>query len=358
MKKYFLYLFLITLFSCEDDNEKLITLAQKTIIVYMAADNNLANDALLNIRQMQQGYRETGINFIVFIDVANKPPYLLKIKESACDTIKTFPELNSADPQILNSVLCEIIKRYPADNYGLIMWSHASSWLPAEARLRSFSKDGNTEMNIPEMAKVLPVHFDFIAFDACLMGSVESIYELCDKTDYVIASSTETIADGFPYTQMMPEFLQKSIDLRKIAAMYFDFYNRKENAERSATIALINIRELDRLAMEINKLTEENEAQEIDRSSVQRLDVIVEQYHFDLQDFVNQLFPDANKENFVAQLNKTVLYKAHTPRLLGMYDINIYCGLSCYVSLADRQDLNAYYKTLKWYDKAGIFRLF
>ncbi len=358
MKKYLPLLFLLTFFSCEKDNELFITPAEKTIIVYMAADNDLANDALLNIRQMQRGYRETGIHFIVFADVDGKPPCLLKIKENTCDTIQTFSELNSADPQILYNVLSEVTKRYPADNYGLVLWSHASSWLPGEVHLRSFGKDQNAEMNIPELAKALPVYFDFIVFDACLMGSVEALYELRDKTDYVIASSAETIAEGFPYVQLMPEFLQKNTNLRKIATMYFDFYNQKENVERSATIALIDVRELNNLAAEINQLTVENVPEIIDRSSVQRLDVIAEQYHFDLQDFIDKTFPYSDKEHFVSQLNKTVLYKAHTPQLLGIYDMNTYCGLSCYIPLRNHADLNNYYKTLQWYTDAGIFRLF
>lgn len=324
----------------------------------MAADNDLSNDAQLNIRQMQRGYRETEINFIVFVDANDKPPYLLKIKENGCDTIQTFSELNSASPQTLNYILRETTQRYPANTYGLVLWSHASSWLPEGVQLRSFGRDGNSEINIPELAKSLPVHFDFIVFDACLMGSVEALYELRGKTNYVITSSAETLTDGFPYAQLMPEFLQKNVNLRKIAESYFDFYNQKENAERSATVAWIDVRELANLAKEMSKLISENQVQPIDRSTVQRLDVLSKQYHFDLLDFVNKTFPQADKTDFVSQLNKTVLYKAHTLQLLGMYDINTYCGLSCYIPLSNRPDVNNYYKTLQWYSDAGIFKLF
>jgi hypothetical protein len=38
-------------------------------------------------------------------------------------------------------------------------------------------------------------------------------------------------------------------------------------------------------------------------------------------------------------------------------DLNTYCGLSCYIPFP-RDDLNAYYKTLKWYRDAGLNRLF
>jgi hypothetical protein len=147
-------------------------------------------------------------------------------------------------------------------------------------------------------------------------------------------------------------------NLPKIAETYFDFYNRKTNAERSATIALIDARELDALAMETKKFFAENQPAAINRSEVQRLNAGGEAYQFDLLNFINKTFPNADKENFTTQLKKVVLYKANTPQLLGMYDINTYCGLSCYIPIDEQQNLNTYYKTLQWYNDAGIFRLF
>jgi len=63
-------------------------------------------------------------------------------------------------------------------------------------------------------------------------------------------------------------------------------------------------------------------------------------------------------EVFINQLNKMVLYKNHTPQFILEYDINTYCGLSCYIPLSSRDDLTTYYKTLKWYTDAGLNYLF
>ncbi|MDR1341677.1 MAG: hypothetical protein LBK18_00300, partial [Prevotellaceae bacterium] len=51
---------------------------------------------------------------------------------------------------------------------------------------------------------------------------------------------------------------------------------------------------------------------------------------------------------------KAVLYKEHTPQFIQEYDINTYCGLSCYIPLPQRSDLSRYYKTLGWYAAAGM----
>jgi hypothetical protein len=95
-----------------------------------------------------------------------------------------------------------------------------------------------------------------------------------------------------------------------------------------------------------------------DRTSVQRLDVYEEQYVFDLSDFIDKLFPDANKDDFIAQLNKVVSYKNHTPQFIMEFDINTYCGLSCYIPHPKRSDLNEYYKSLRWYADSGLHYIF
>jgi len=77
----------------------------------------------------------------------------------------------------MKQVLNDIIQMYPAQEYGLILWSHGTSWLPAGSSLRSFGEDSGEQMNIPDLAENLPIKFDFILFDACLMVSVEVVYD-------------------------------------------------------------------------------------------------------------------------------------------------------------------------------------
>jgi len=177
--------------------------ATRTIIVYMVADNNLFDHAPVSLLQMEQGFSENGVNLIVFIDQLNENPRLLEIHPGKEKLVKSYPELNSADTAVFKKILQEALDLYPAQEYGLILWSHGASWLPAGATLRSFGNDYGKQMNIPDLAESLPVKFKFILFDACLMGAVEVAYELKDRTDYIIASPTETVYDGFPYDEIL-----------------------------------------------------------------------------------------------------------------------------------------------------------
>jgi hypothetical protein len=214
--------------------------------------------------------------------------------------------------------------------------------------------DGNRQMDVSALAAALPLHFSFILFDACLMGAVEVAYELRSKTDYIIASSTETIDTGFPYDEIIPELIKPSIDFRSVARKYFDYYNGMEGAYRSATVTLIDAKELENLANLTAKIIAENEtAEDFERATVQRLDMYGEQYAFDFADFIDKAFPSANKSALATQLGKTVLYKAHTPAFLEAYQIETYCGLSSYIPAFDRADLNSYYKSLQWYGDSG-----
>lgn len=347
---------ILVLFSSCEKNEDVLTLSDRTIIVYMAADNDLSYTAFENLQQMKEGFMDVGTQLVVFFDQGDENPCLAKIHQGTDIIVKSYAELNSANSDVLRSIIEDVIDLYPAKEYGLILWSHGSSWMPNGSMLKSFGYDSGMRMNIPDLANSLPVKFNFILFDACLMGAVEVAYELKDKTNYIIASSTETIYQGFPYDKIIPELIRPKIDFNAVAKSYFDYYNNQSYSYQSATISVVDTRYLSDLAYYMKQFFKSNNVnlQSFDRTSVQRLDLYEEQYIFDLHDFINRILPDANKDDFMNQLSKVILCKYYTSQLVQKYDINTYCGLSCYIPLSNRDDLNIYYQTLKWYKDAGL----
>ncbi len=348
------------LFSCEKDESLRPESVNRTVIIYMSADNDLSADALNDIEEIKKGYNRKDVHLIVFVDLSGESPYLLEIAPNSAKTVKTYPEINSASASQMQDVLKDVIDLYPAHGYGLVLWSHGTSWLPSNMSLRSFGRDHGSEMNIPDLSMSLPVHFDFILFDACLMGAVEVAYELKDKTDYIIASSMEIIYNGFPYDRVIPELIKPVIDYKSVAQHYYNYYDNMQGAYRSATVSVIETRYVQELALRLKQLFEDNIANisPFDRTTVQRMDTYEEQYCFDLADFVDTVFPETDKSIFTDQLNKVVIYKAHTPMFLSEYEIETYCGLSCYISHPGRDDLNTYYRKSGWYNAAGIYHLF
>ena len=223
--------FIILLTSCVKDDS--LPDINRTVIVYMTADNDLTEDAYADLSEMQNGFEEKGANLVVFLDPADDVPHILKIGRGNSIRVKTYPEFNSADAVQMERVLNDIIEMYPAGSYGLVLWSHGTSWLPAGRQLKSFGEDNGSRMDIAPLAAALPVQFDFILMYACLMGSVEVAYELRNKTDFILASSTETIYLGFPYGRIIPELLRAEPDLRKAAVSYFNYYDQILSLKRN-----------------------------------------------------------------------------------------------------------------------------
>lgn len=333
----------------------------RTVLIYMAADNDLSDNALRNIEQMKSSYPVDGKNnLLVFVNLPEEKPYLIKIEADIEIVIKQYEEFNSLEVQNMRRVLTEMISMYPANEYGLVLWSHGSSWLPPNFQTRSFGEEKGLQMDMTELSGALPVKFDFILFDACLMGSIEVAYELKDNANYIIASSTETLYTGFPYDMIVPDLIAASPDLQKVAKKYMDYYQQLTGIYRSATISVINTKELEKLAEITSMLLGDNSINMdlFNRAVVQRLDSYEEQYFFDFSDFIHKAFPDIQTESFDNQLQKVVLYKAHTDEFMGDFFIKTYCGLSSYIPLKSRNGLNNYYQRLKWYKDSGYKRLF
>ena len=258
-----LFFFLV---SCEKDNVE--PQKTRTLMVYLAGDNNLSGHMQKNISSMMSAWKKSyNANIVIYFDAPNAAPELytfrFKGKEVEKQVLKTYEEMDSADPEVLKKILNEMQDLYPSDSYGLILGSHASGWIPsggfgrsnrmlyAEPVLtRSFGTDytGPSQMDTRDMAKAIPFNkenLEFILFDACLMSSIEVLYDLRDKAKYVIASPAELPAPGFPYNRVMPYFWGKGTnlekDLVKVCDEFWDYYNTYNATNRFGTIALIKM---------------------------------------------------------------------------------------------------------------------
>jgi hypothetical protein len=180
----------------------------------MAADNNLYRQAQRDIEEILTIEISSKYNLLAYIDTPNNNPYLLKITKGKIDTLKQYNMQNSASKQVLKSIIDETFSLFPAESYGLILWSHGTGWLPEgvydhakETNVRSFGKDNSKEMEITDLAEAIPENLDFIIFDACLMSGIEVLYQLRNKTEIIIASPTEILVAGFPYKNIIPVLL-------------------------------------------------------------------------------------------------------------------------------------------------------
>lgn len=349
----------ILIIGCSE-NEPTTRTNNHVTIVYMCADNDLNADAWHNIEQMKEAFPSNNSNkLIIFLDLPDKQSRIIEIGFNTLHTVREYENIHSTNPLQMRRVLTDIITLYPSLQYGLILWSHGSSWIPANAVTRSFGNDQGTQMDIIDLADALPLTFEFILFDACLMGSVEVAYQLRHKGHYMISSSTETLFTGFPYDQITPELLSNTPDYTKIANSYFNFYQNLSGIYQSATISVIDLSQMEILAQATHTLLDQNIPNPaLDRIEVQRLDLYEEQYQFDFRDYIEKLFPQSDKNEWLYNLDQTVIYKACTSNFMNEYNISTYCGLGCYIPLPEKNELNQFYKRLDWYTGCGLNRIY
>lgn len=257
MKKILIAICLLSgLTSCHhDDDTPEDNTARRTVLVYMAAENNLTRFATEDLEEMKTGSLKLAEdqNLVIYVDKAGSltTPYIVRAMNGELVDTVFMKEALSADPTTLQDVIQYTREHFPAKSYGLLLWGHASGWLVSTkdsiSRTRgssilepkayggatgnnSSSSSGNYWMNIVPMAKAIQNgmgsdHLSFIFGDCCSFGCLEVAYELRNVTDYVIGSPAEVPDMGAPFDLIVPDmFIETDNFYAKIIDHYFDYY--------------------------------------------------------------------------------------------------------------------------------------
>lgn len=357
--------------ACHNKNdEPALPHDNRTVLVYMLADNNLAttyNYDRDNIRAMSEALAENDINghLVIYYAGAQDSPTLQEIKHAGKGqyTIETIKRYNNGRPttsvSAIQEVLHDVTDLYDTRSYGLILWSHATGWLP-QNRLytrglnyapSSFGREGDEgfTIDIDSLQQALKGnYFDFILFDACLMGSVEVAYELRNTCRYIIASPTETLGSGFPYSSIIPLLFENEIDYVQVCKCYYDTYIAQGTLE-TGTIALINTASLDRLAALCKESINRYEGN-LATESIQYYDRTTPHVFYDIDDYMRHISDGERYAAFAECLAETVPYKAASATFINI-SIEHYSGLSCYiVGSSNDMLIEDYYTKLEWYN--------
>ena len=357
---------LFFILGCTDEKHETIEKGVfRTVIVYMVADNDLSVNAYENIDKIVEGVTSIMGNnkILIYLDPVDTPQ-LIEISylngRKNIKTIRDYPEQNSLDSTIMRSVLLEIIDKYPSESYGLVLWSHGTSWLPPNSVLKSFGDDNGKEMDILLLEQSLPLKFEFIIFDACLMGSIEVAYQFRNKANYILSSPTEVLSTGYPYDLIVSDFFGGVEEFKNIAFSFFAYYNSQNGAYQSASVSLIGTKRLDCLA-EKSKSMLANwpiEKWTFTTQFVQNFDVGNSNLTYDYIDFLDKNYPSCMVNEIKLVFDEIIIVKYHTPNFLEKISITRFCGLGCYVPNHLYSGINQYYRRLAWYADAGYEVLF
>jgi hypothetical protein len=306
---------------------------------------------------IRKGFIPRNTAVVIYHDPANATPVLTELKnrngQTVLDTMAVYEEENSASETVFARVIGDVKEKYPAKAYSLLVFSHASGWLPPGALnnpggVRSIIMDGNAGMEMAAFARAIPDHmFDCIVFEACFMAGIEVAYELKDKTDYILASSAEIVSPGF--TKIYPDALGRLLEgnLTAFAEEAFAYFDRLSGEMRSATFSIIRTEDLQPLAAfvaancRLDRPVDILAVQRFDRNASFRL-------FFDFEDYYSRLLDsDAQRTELQQLVNRCVIWKKATPSFLihsNGFPLNRHSGLTAYIPQENFPALNSRYE--------------
>lgn len=227
----------------------------RTVLVYVVAENSLSGSVVSDLNEILLGVKNSnlykGDKVVVYVDDTRLPRiYCIDKNVKAQTYTELVPEVeyeedvNSASKEQFEAVLQYVKDHHAASSYGVVLWSHASGWLPSPTEGRALStktrkkafgidneknttSNSGSQMSIASIAEALE-NFggtDFVFFDACFMQTVEVAYELRDATRYIIASPAEIPGPGADYKTMIPACFQKDDWADAMVSAYYDSYS-------------------------------------------------------------------------------------------------------------------------------------
>lgn len=352
------------------------------VLIYAAANNNLRPEASSDLEEIKKGWLPaTGFDsqiYLVYMDSGGSPSLKRLSRDDEGKIIEeiviTYPEgTDSATKETLAQVLSDAEKAYPADTRGLVLWSHGSGFLPSgyyssptdpvipdRNLMKSFGYDEGTykEIEIQDVRTVLEkYHFRFLALDACLMGSIEVAYELRNVCDYILASPTESLDEGFPYETMNARFFDSDNTETAMVECARIFYNYYAEKSSSGTIAVYKTSAIGPLTDISQKLFAKYSAEipAMDRTNVQPFYRNGRAFFYDFGSMIEHLASAEEHREFMNSLNGLVIFKATTPKFLEI-NIKTYSGIATYIPRPEYVNLNTYYKTLAWNKATSLVR--
>lgn len=271
-----------------------------TLLVFMAADNNLARFALYILEQMLTIGSNENINILVQINTPGKQKlteryFIEKGKKTLITATGQAPtqKLNSGDPQTLVDAATWAMKYYPAENLILNLWSHGSG-IHDPARLKNNELSDEPVQLTDKEEDIYQFGQRGICFDdthksymtnqgikfafheiqhkvlrgkkiavlwleACLMSMIEVTNIFKDHVEFLVSSENVEYAPGSNYPLVLSLFTQSKVPSFKDIACHIvhSFKQTYSPTKINFTQSAINLSKIGALEANINLLSEQ-----------------------------------------------------------------------------------------------------
>ena len=419
MKHFFrstLFLLLLAfplLAACSDDHADDVpqpgsVKGRRTVLLYMAAENSLGSDGFLRSDSSEVMKGRAALanedRLLMFIDDSQGSRLYRVTRQGTAPTLvhRWSRKLNASAPETLEEVCRMTKEQFPAEEYGLVCWSHATGWLPpvtsaAPAAPKSFGRDrgdeavGASEMSIEDLAAAIEaagMKFEYVFFDCCLMQTVEAAFALRHVTERVIASPMSIASCGADYVSQIENglFSREPADIAKTyVADAYDPAKRNTYGDWGIAISCLRTDGLEKLAHTIRELLPQSQL--VNKTSPDMNGVLFYQYYgykqkyrphaFDMAATLRRLLPEEAAQEAVDVLDECLEYYGSGDAIFvgnasfsGFYvtmpeDRDRFRAVSMFVpqtiyeenaNVCPYGDLNLAFQQTEWYRAAGFDR--
>jgi len=237
-----------------------------TALVYMAADNDLAQWADSDLVEMEAAGSSDEFSIVVQVD----KPYIgakrLLITTGTSYELLDLGIIDMCDQETLVDFLEWGMRSYPAKKYSVILWDHGSGWtfMPHLSYGSDWSSGNELGIYNGDLRNALKLLYsyteekiDLFAFDACLMQQVEVAFELIDYAKIFLAPQTLCPTEGFCYDKIFAYIdadpKQNAKDLAQGAIpLLMDTYSNVQPVAFSA----LDLNKLDGLKIALDKFAD------------------------------------------------------------------------------------------------------
>ena len=126
-----------------------------------------------------------------------------EVAGGAATLVDRQPQADMGDSKTLADFLSWGLAAYPSTHAGLVLWDHGSGSINGVCFDDLHYSDSlslrDIESALSSVREAIPGGFDFVGFDACLMGTVETAAILAPYAKYMIASQEIEPGSGWDY---------------------------------------------------------------------------------------------------------------------------------------------------------------
>lgn len=212
--------------------------ASRTVMVYMIGstleyDNQLVGLASMDIEEMRSATQSDNVNIIIQTGGTEKweNPAIkggtvqrFKLDKNGLDELEDLGQVCMTKESTLSEFIKFAKSGYPAEEYVLVLWDHGGGVPNGFGQDVYYPDEILSDVEIGKALKMGGVHFDLVAFDACLMCSLEVYMSIKDYADYAVAAESLVAGRGLNYETFINELNDTGRSIADCGSILVDDY--------------------------------------------------------------------------------------------------------------------------------------